>query len=83
MQFDIERFRKLRYNVQGVKAMDMTNTVDTVIRTLNRISVSGRQNLDMLLGSMIALERLRNELAERESAVSVDVKEGEDSDADH
>lgn len=83
MQFDIERFRKLRYNVQGVKAMDMTNTVDTVIRTLNKVSVSGRQNLDMLLGSMIALERLRNELAERESAVSVDVKEGEDSDADH
>ena len=83
MQFDIERFGKLRYNVQGVKAMDVTNTVDTVIRTLNRISVSGRQNLDMLLGSMIALERLRNELAERESAVSVDVKEGEDSDADH
>ncbi len=63
--------------------MDMTNTVDTVIRTLNKVSVSGRQNLDMLLGSMIALERLRNELAERESAVSVDVKEGEDSDADH
>lgn len=83
MQFDIERFMKLLYNVQGVKTMDMTNTVDTVIRTLNRISVSGRQNLDMLLGSMIALERLRNELAERESAVSVDVKEGEDSDADH
>lgn len=33
-------------------------TIDTVIRTLNLISVSGKENLDMLLGSILALEQL-------------------------
>ena len=32
-----------------------------VIRTLNQITVAGRDNLDMLLASIMALEKLLNE----------------------
>lgn len=38
-----------------------------VIRTLNSITVNGRDNMDMLLGSIITLERLINEPAEGET----------------
>lgn len=34
------------------------NTVELVIHTLNSISVTGKNNLDMLLGSILALEKL-------------------------
>lgn len=35
-------------------------TVELVIHTLNSISVRGKDNIDMLLGSIIALEKLLN-----------------------
>lgn len=35
--------------------------IEAVIRTLNRISVNGSHNLDMLLASIQALEKILNE----------------------
>lgn len=36
-------------------------TLVAVIRTLNSISVRGKDNIDMLLGSILALEGILNE----------------------
>ena len=36
-------------------------TIAAVIRTLNSISVRGKDNIDMLLGSILALEGMLNE----------------------
>ena len=33
-------------------------TIEAVIKTLNCVSVSGKPNMDMLLGSILALEKL-------------------------
>ena len=41
--------------------------IELVIRTLNSITVNGRDNMDMLLGSIITLERLIT-VSEEESA---------------
>lgn len=40
-------------------------TIELVIHTLNSVSVTGKNNLDMLLGSILALEKLLKE-AEQE-----------------
>ena len=36
---------------------EITNTLRAVINTLNTVSVTGRDNMDRLLGSILALER--------------------------
>ena len=41
--------------------------IEAVIRTLNRISVNGSHNLDMLLASIQALEKILNESEEGEA----------------
>jgi hypothetical protein len=53
--------------------MDMPNnnthieeTVKAVINTLNQVEVSGRANLDRLLGSIVALENVYKDLTRKE-----------------
>ena len=49
--------------------MNNKDTIAAVIRTLNQISVCGKDNLDMLLGSIIVLEGLmKDDPAEKEAA---------------
>jgi len=42
------------------------DTVKAVINTLNQVEVSGRANLDRLLGSIVALENVYKELTRKE-----------------
>ena len=44
------------------------STLDAVVRTLNKITVNGRENLDMLLGCILAIEKIDEpvETAEKE-----------------
>ena len=42
--------------------MDTSNKLGTVINTLNLITVSGRKNLEYLLGCIQALEHIAKEL---------------------
>lgn len=37
-------------------------TVELVIHTLNSVSVTGKNNLDLLLGSILALEKLLSDV---------------------
>lgn len=37
--------------------MDIVETIKAVINTLEQVTVSGKMNMDRLLGSIIALER--------------------------
>lgn len=46
--------------------MDIRQTIINVINTLNTIPVSGRANLDRLLGSIMALEKVVGEMDRRE-----------------
>ena len=39
--------------------MDIIGIVDGIYNSLNGISVNGKSNLDLLLGSMMALEQLK------------------------
>lgn len=41
-------------------------TIKSIIATLNRVEVHGKQNLDMLLGCIMALERLMQSGGEEE-----------------
>ena len=41
-------------------------TIDAVARTLGNITVKGKENLDMLLGCILALERIDEPVEERE-----------------
>ena len=41
--------------------MNMKEQIQIILNTLNQISVSGRRNIDLLLGAMIALERLNTQ----------------------
>ena len=48
--------------------------LNKVIATLNNVEVHGKNNLDMLLGSIIALEVLKGQIAKEEKAkVSTEV----------
>ena len=42
-------------------------TIHAVLQTLDQITVSGRDNLDMMLASMMTLEKLLNEEQEEQS----------------
>lgn len=42
--------------------MDTSNKIGTVINTLNLVTVSGRKNLEYLLGCIQALEHVAREL---------------------
>jgi hypothetical protein len=39
-------------------------TIQAVLRTLDAVTVSGRQNMDMLLGCILTLEKLANDSEE-------------------
>jgi hypothetical protein len=41
-------------------------TIEKVIRTLDMVAVSGRNNMDMLLGSILTLEKLVKDAATEE-----------------
>jgi len=41
---------------------ETSNTIQAVINTLNLITVSGKQNMDRLLGSIVALEGVIKQL---------------------
>lgn len=41
-------------------------TIKAVINTLNQVNVNGKQNLDRLLGSIVALEKVLGELTRKE-----------------
>ena len=41
--------------------------IHAVLQTLDQITVSGRDNLDMMLASMMTLEKLLNEEQEEQS----------------
>lgn len=43
--------------------MNIRQQIITILNTLNLIDVKGRDNMDRLLGSIIALERLLNGLS--------------------
>lgn len=40
-------------------------TLDAVAKTLNKITVQGRENLDMLLGCILAIERIDEPVEEK------------------
>lgn len=42
--------------------MDTKSKIQVVINTLNQVQVSGKKNLDFLLGSIQTLEQVKNEL---------------------
>ena len=42
--------------------MDTKSKIQVVINTLNQVSVSGKKNLDFLLGSIQTLEQVKREL---------------------
>lgn len=44
----------------------MMDKINNVIRTLNKVQVSGKENLDMLLGCIMVLEQIAVEYAEKE-----------------
>lgn len=44
----------------------MNETLKRVIYTLNKIPVSGEQNLDMMLGCIRVLEKLANEESDQD-----------------
>ena len=46
--------------------MDIRQTIINVINTLNQIPVSGKQSMDRLLGSIMALEKVVGEMDRRE-----------------
>lgn len=54
--------------------MEVKQTIINVLNTLNGIEVSGRQNLDRLLGSMVALEKVIDELSKQEAVMEDDGK---------
>lgn len=43
-------------------------TIEKVIRTLDQITVSGRNNMDMLLGCILTLDKLVKDAAATETA---------------
>lgn len=47
-----------RYSKEGTMNESAKATIELVIRTLNSVSAAGKNNLDMLLGSILALEKL-------------------------
>lgn len=46
----------------------MKGAIESLIYTLCRIEVRGKENLDMLLGCIQTLEKMRGELAEKEAS---------------
>jgi len=40
----------------------MEEFLDNLFRSLERVEVRGRENLDIMLGCMIAIERMKSEL---------------------
>lgn len=44
--------------------MDMIGTLKAVENTLNQIEVKGRENMDRLLGCIIAVQKLQEKLKE-------------------
>lgn len=47
-------------------------TIEKVIRTLDMVAVSGRNNMDMLLGSILTLEKLVKDVATETAEVEAD-----------
>lgn len=47
-------------------------TIEKVIRTLDQIAVSGRNNMDMLLGCILTLEKLCKDAATETAEVEAD-----------
>jgi len=45
----------------------MEDTIQKVINTLNTITVNGKQNLDRLLGCIMALERVLSEMHNKQT----------------
>ena len=45
----------------------MEDTIQKVINTLNTITVNGKQNLDRLLGCIMALERVLSEMHSKQA----------------
>ena len=45
---------------------DHKQTINAVIRTLESVSVSGKENLNMLLASILALEKLLHDEPKQE-----------------
>ena len=60
--------------MKGEFKMEVKQTIINVLNTLNGIEVSGRQNLDRLLGSMVALEKVIDELSKQEAVMEDDGK---------
>lgn len=50
-----------------MKDPPVSETIKAVINTLNSVTVSGRDNMDRLLGSIIALEKVLARLEEQKS----------------
>lgn len=61
--------------------MDEKNVISAVINTLERITVSGRKNLDGLLASIMSLEKVVKSLTEKEKAAKPqEVKQSDEDD---
>ena len=50
----------------------MVNQIAAIIHTLNSIEVHGKQNLDMLLGTIMSLEQIQKELSKKEEVKKTD-----------
>ena len=48
------------------------STIEKVIRTLDMVTVSGRNNMDMLLGCILTLEKLVKDAATETAEVEAD-----------
>ena len=58
--------------------MTPIDTMITLHGTLNRVEVRGRENIDMLLGCMRAIEKLLEQIESGEIAISYAKEEGQD-----
>lgn len=50
--------------------MNATTTIQAIIDALNRVTVSGHENMNLLLGSMQTLLKLKRELEGQEARVN-------------
>ena len=55
------RMESKRYSKEVTMSNEHKQAIAAVLRTLDQITVSGKDNLDMLLACMMTLESLMNE----------------------